>query len=62
MDFLQKLKFLLLVNLHNFVECFEARKDEESIWSEEWDTTAEKCHFLTFLTPFWETVKLAVKP
>ena len=52
--FKKTLKFLFLVNLHHFVEHYEDRKDEEPIWSEEWDITAYKCHFLTFLCPFWE--------
>ena len=31
MDFFKKLKFLYSVNLHHFVEHYEARKDEEPI-------------------------------
>ena len=31
MDFSKKLKFLFLVNLHYYVEHYEARKDEEPI-------------------------------
>ena len=31
MDFFKKLKFLFLVNLHDFVEHHEGRKDEEPI-------------------------------
>ena len=34
MDFSKILKFLYLVNLHHFVEHYEARKDEELICSE----------------------------
>ena len=45
MDFSKKKKkkknltFLFLVNLHHFVEHYEARKDEKPIWSEKWDIT-----------------------
>ena len=38
MDFSTQLKFL--VNLQHFVERYEARKDEEPIWSEKCDRTA----------------------
>ena len=33
MDFSRKLNFLFLVNLHHFIENYEARKDEEPILS-----------------------------
>ena len=40
MDFSKNWKFVFLVNLHNFVEHYEALKKEEPIWSEKWDITA----------------------
>ena len=40
MDFSKKLKFSFLVNLHHFVEHYEARKYEELIWSEKRDIAA----------------------
>ena len=38
--FFKKMKFSFLVNLHHFVEHYEARIDEEPIWSGKWDITA----------------------
>ena len=58
MDFSKKLKCLILFNLHHFVKHYEARKDEEPIWSGKWDTRAQKYPFVTFLTPFWEVCKI----
>ena len=34
------MKFLFSVNLHQFVDYYEARKDEKPIWSGRWDKTA----------------------
>ena len=33
----KKMKCLFLVNLHHFMEHYEARKDEEPIWRGKWD-------------------------
>ena len=40
MDFFKKMKFLFLVNLHHFLERYEARKDEQPISSGKLDVTA----------------------
>ena len=34
------MNLLFLVNLHQFVERYESKKDEEPIWSGRWDKTA----------------------
>ena len=60
MSFSKKMKCLFLVNLHHFIEHYEARNNEEPIWSGKWDIRASKCHFVTFLTPFWEVCKICL--
>ena len=35
-----KIKSVFLVNVHNFVEYYQARTDQEPTWSEKWDITA----------------------
>ena len=37
------------VNLHHYLEHYEARKNEESTWSKNWDTASQKFHFCSFL-------------
>ena len=39
MDFSKKMKFLFLVNLDPFLECYEAREDEEPVSSGKLDVT-----------------------
>ena len=56
--FSKKLEFIFLVNPSHFNEHYEDRKDEEPISSGKWDMRASKCHFVTFLTLFWEVCKI----
>ena len=51
---------LLLVSVHRVVEHYEVWKDEDPIWIGKWDITAYKCHFVTFLIPYWEMCKTSL--
>ena len=54
----QKNEVLFLVNLHHFLEHYEARKKWRAYLK--WKMRDKSCHFVTFLTPFWEVCKIGL--